>query len=202
MQKYAAGHGEEQRVDAVEHAAVAAEQRARVLHLHVPLEHRLEQVAERRRDREHGAEHDRLGDREEVLLVERDEGDEDRRGRAERRSPPTSCPARRVGAMRWRPSSRPPTYASVSPAQTASSTVNAARRPCSGRSRSSSMNASPQPIQTAPITVAEIDAVAAWRVAAMPFSAKASTSDVSAPPTIQRRVAELRRRASASTPPT
>ena len=29
--------------------------------LHVPLEHRLEQVAERRRDREHRAEHERLG---------------------------------------------------------------------------------------------------------------------------------------------
>ena len=52
--------GEEQRVDPVEHAAVAAEQRARVLHAHVALEHRLEEVADRRGDREHHAEDDRL----------------------------------------------------------------------------------------------------------------------------------------------
>ena len=47
------------------------------------------------------------------------------------------------------------------------------------------MNASPQPIQTAPITVAEIEAVAAWRVSEMPLSTNASTSAVIAPPTIQ-----------------
>ena len=45
--------------------------------------------------------------------------------------------------------------------------------------------ASPLPIQKAPITVAEIDAVGAWRVAEMPLIANASTNEVSAPPTIQ-----------------
>ena len=53
--------------------------------------------------------------------------------------------------------------------------MNAASRPCSGRSRIRSVNERPQPIQTAPITVAEIDAVAACRVAEMPLSAKASS---------------------------
>ena len=63
------------------------------------------------------------------------------------------------------------------------------------------MKARPQPIQTAPITVAEIDAVAAWRVAAMPFSAKASTSAVIAPPSIQAASPSWAPR-SASIPPT
>ena len=60
--------GEEQRVEPVEHAAVAAEQGARVLHARVALEHRLEQVAERRRDRDHAPEDERLADRQEVCL--------------------------------------------------------------------------------------------------------------------------------------
>ena len=45
--KYAAGAGEEQRVDPVEHASVPAEQAPGVLHLHVALDRRLEQVADR-----------------------------------------------------------------------------------------------------------------------------------------------------------
>ena len=74
--------GEEQRVDPVEHAAVAAEQPARVLHLQVALERRLEEVAGGARERDRGAEGERLGDREEVLLVEREERDRDRSERA------------------------------------------------------------------------------------------------------------------------
>ena len=46
------GPGEEQRVDAVEHAAVARQQRARVLDAEVALEERLEEVAERRGQRD------------------------------------------------------------------------------------------------------------------------------------------------------
>src|SRR4051812_47680323 len=57
--------GEEERVDPVEDAAVAAEQAAAVLDAHVPLEGRLEQVAERLRDRDHRAEDERLPDRQE-----------------------------------------------------------------------------------------------------------------------------------------
>ena len=49
----------------------------------------------------------------------------------------------------------------------------------------SSMNARPQPTHTAPITVAEIDAVGAWRVAEIPFSTNASASATMTPPTIQ-----------------
>src|SRR5262249_51206533 len=80
--------GEEHGVDAVQDAAVAAEEAAGVLHLHVALEHRLEEVADRRCDGEHGAEDERLRDREEVLLVEADERDEDRRRCAEDESLP------------------------------------------------------------------------------------------------------------------
>src|SRR5262249_19562924 len=65
------GPGEQERVDAVEHAAVAAEQPPRVLHVHVPLEQGLEQIAERGRDGDDGAEQERLADRQEVLVVER-----------------------------------------------------------------------------------------------------------------------------------
>ena len=55
------------------------------------------------------AERERLADREEVLLVERDERDEDRRRRAEREALPRLARARSCGAIRCRPSSRPPT---------------------------------------------------------------------------------------------
>src|SRR5581483_7296372 len=80
--------GEEQGVDAVEHAAVPAEEAARVLDLHVTLQERLEQIAERADHGEHGAQRDRLADAEEVLLVERDERDEDGRGRPEQEALP------------------------------------------------------------------------------------------------------------------
>ena len=79
---------EEERVEPVEHAAVAAEQAAAVLHARVALQQRLEQVAERAGDREDHAERDRLRDREEVLLVHRDERDEDRRRGAEHEALP------------------------------------------------------------------------------------------------------------------
>ena len=69
--------------------------------------------------------------------------------------------------------------------------MNAASRPWSGRSRTGARNASPKPIQTAPITVAEIEAVAAWRASEMPFSTNASTNVVIAPPTIHADAAEL-----------
>ena len=79
-QEVVRGNGREQeRVDAIEHAAVRREEPAAVLHLHVALERRLEEVAEWRRDRDHEAEDDRLPDRQVVLSVERDEGDEDGR---------------------------------------------------------------------------------------------------------------------------
>src|SRR5579871_1087444 len=53
-------------------------------------------------------------------------------------------------------------------------------------SRRSSVKASPQPIQTEPITVAEIDAVGACFVAEMPFKRNESASEVRTPPTIHR----------------
>src|SRR5439155_6547893 len=52
------------------------------------LESRLEQVAERRRDCDYEAEHDRLPDRQVVLPVERDEGDEDGRTGSEQEALP------------------------------------------------------------------------------------------------------------------
>src|SRR5919198_5688012 len=74
------GDGREQvRVEAVEHAAVAGQQAPAVLDPQITLDGGLEQVAERRRDRDHRAEDERLTDCEEVLVVERKEGDEDRR---------------------------------------------------------------------------------------------------------------------------
>src|SRR3954469_4836829 len=66
---------EQQGIDAVEHPAVAAEQVPGVLHLHVALQHRLEEVAGRGREHHDEAEDDRLADPEEMVavLVERDE---------------------------------------------------------------------------------------------------------------------------------
>ena len=55
---------------------MAREQAPGVLDLHVPLQHRLEQIAGRLDERHHEAEHDGLADRQEVLAVERDEGHE------------------------------------------------------------------------------------------------------------------------------
>src|SRR5204863_8504151 len=75
--------GEGERVQAIEHPAMAAEEAARVLDVHVALQQRLEQVADGRRDRDHEAEDDRLAYRQKARLVERDERDEDRCGRAE-----------------------------------------------------------------------------------------------------------------------
>src|SRR5438309_6723931 len=74
------GRGEEQRVQTVEHAAVAAEQAARVLHLQVALQHRLEQIAGQGRDDDDHPEHERLPDRQILVSVrvERDERDEER----------------------------------------------------------------------------------------------------------------------------
>src|SRR5581483_11607551 len=74
--------GEQERVEAVEQAAVASEQAARVLHGEVALDGRLEQVSEHRRDRDRGAEHDRLPDREvrPAVVVEGEERDRDRGG--------------------------------------------------------------------------------------------------------------------------
>src|SRR3954447_24105148 len=72
--------GEQEGVEAIEHAGVPAEEVAAVLDARVPLEQRLEQIAHRPGDRQHGAERDRLADRQEVLLVERHERDENGRG--------------------------------------------------------------------------------------------------------------------------
>src|SRR6185436_4939230 len=71
-------------VDPVEHAPVAGEQAAAVLHAHVPLQQRLEQVAQRSRGGERRAEQEHLADREKLvaILVEGDERDEDRRHHA------------------------------------------------------------------------------------------------------------------------
>src|SRR5471030_1672990 len=82
------GRSKQQRVDAVEHAAVAAQEATRVLHFHVSLQLRLEEVPERRRHRDHDTKDDRLRDRQEVLLVERYEGDEDGEDRPEDESLP------------------------------------------------------------------------------------------------------------------
>ena len=54
--------GEEERVDAVEHAAVGAEQRAAVLHSGGPLEERLEEVSERSRNGDGQAEEQGVAD--------------------------------------------------------------------------------------------------------------------------------------------
>src|SRR3954452_7611491 len=80
--------GEQERVQAIEHAAVPAEEVAAVLDARVPLEQRLEQIAHRPGDRQHGAERDRLADRQEVLLVERHERDENGRGGPEHEALP------------------------------------------------------------------------------------------------------------------
>src|SRR5205814_308226 len=69
----------EETVETVEHPAVGAEEVAAVLDAGVALEERLEEVSDRRGECEHDPEDDRLADREEVLLVESDERDEDRR---------------------------------------------------------------------------------------------------------------------------
>ena len=63
------------------------------------------------------------------------------------------------------------------------------------------MNESPQPTQTAPITVAEIDAVGACRVAEIPLSTNASASAIRTPPTIQP-MPPVSAPTSASMPPT
>ena len=59
-----------------------------VLDLHVALERGLEQVPERRGDRDHEAENDRFPDRQVVLLVEGDEGDEHGRRGSEQEALP------------------------------------------------------------------------------------------------------------------
>ena len=147
------GTGDQQAVDPVEHAAVAAEQPARVLDPDVPLDERLQQVADDGRD-----------------------DDRRRRGRAtprSRRTPP--CRARRSsckmpaaapptkpsqllpgeigGRHPWRPTRRPTTYAAVSVANTVMSTVKMA----SGRARRSRAGARdgprPRPIHTVPSAV-------------------------------------------------
>src|SRR4051794_17456349 len=76
---------EKQRVDPVEDAAVPAEERAGVLHVHVALQHRLEQVARGRRDDHDRTEDDRLPDHEVMvsIRIEGDEGDEDAGDRAD-----------------------------------------------------------------------------------------------------------------------
>src|SRR5438552_13531711 len=73
------GGGEEEGVDAIEDASVAAEEPSRVLHLHVALQHRLEQVAREGGDDDDQTQHERLPDGEVVasILVEGDERDED-----------------------------------------------------------------------------------------------------------------------------
>src|SRR4051812_37261837 len=70
---------EEERVDPVEHATVTAQEATRVLHLRIALQGGLEEVAERCGDRDHGSQDERLRDRQEALLVERDERHGDRR---------------------------------------------------------------------------------------------------------------------------
>ena len=57
---------------------MCGQQAPAVLDLHVPLQSGLEEVAERGGDRDHGAEHDRLPDRQVVLLVQGNERNEDR----------------------------------------------------------------------------------------------------------------------------
>ena len=83
---------EEERVEPVEHAAVAAEQRAAVLHARVALQQRLEQVAERAGDRDDRARaRSTAGSRGSAACTSR----RTRRTRSRQcrtRSPPTSCP--------------------------------------------------------------------------------------------------------------
>src|SRR3954466_13173752 len=57
------GEAEEDRVEAVEHAAVTGQDRAEVLETEVALEHRLHEVAERREDRHHQAEQEAVAQR-------------------------------------------------------------------------------------------------------------------------------------------
>src|SRR5262245_39271948 len=74
------GEGEENGVDAVEHAAVPPKDAPGVLHAEVALEHGLEEVAERRCERDDHPEQQRLADGEELLtiLVQGEEDDEHR----------------------------------------------------------------------------------------------------------------------------
>src|SRR3954449_10487330 len=94
-------------------------------------------------------------------------------------------PGEVVGAILCRPSSRPPKYAKVSPAHTASSTVYSASRPFSGISRIRIRNDKPPPIHSAPITVALIAAVAAARALENAFNKNARTNVDRIPPSIQ-----------------
>src|SRR5213594_1339894 len=71
---------EEERIEAIEHAAVTGKDPTRVLDAHVALDRRLEQVTRRAGQRENHAERQRLSDGEEgvPVLVERDERNEER----------------------------------------------------------------------------------------------------------------------------
>ena len=178
---------EEERVDAVEHAAVAAEQRAGVLHPRraSAATRRGRRAAPRPRSRRRA----RATARSRGSAACRARRTRRRRSRpCRRRSPPTSSRARRVGAILWRPSSRPPKYANVSPAHTASRTVNAASRPCAGRSRRSSSEGEParrSRRRPAPSPRSTPSPPAA--PPRSPFSRNASASASSAPPSIQPR---------------
>ncbi len=114
---------------------MAAEQLARVLHLQVALERRLEQVACSSGERNRRAEGDRLGDREKVLLVEGEERDRDRSQRAG--DEPLPRLARRDRRRQLVPPEqpRPPKYAAVSAAKTASRTVKTPAEAVLGRCR-------------------------------------------------------------------
>ena len=101
-------HRDERGVEAVEHAAVLAEEAAGVLDAQVALDHRLEQVAERRGGGHAGADRQRVGARQPVL-VEAGEPERQRARRGSRRSGPRpSCRARCAAPAAACPYRRPP----------------------------------------------------------------------------------------------
>ena len=143
------------------------------------------------------AEQQRLADRE-VRVRGRGRAttkrDEDAGDCCRRRSPRASCPGESAGASLCRPRARPPTYANVSSAKTASSSVNAASRPCSGMSRRSRTKPRPKPIQAGPSSVVATLTVAEPLVPASPLSRNASPSEPSRAPSAQVDRADLDRR--------
>src|SRR5206468_12806487 len=59
---------EERRVEPVQHPTMAREQAAAVLDAEIALDRRLEEVADGRGHGDHGSEHERFADRQEVLV--------------------------------------------------------------------------------------------------------------------------------------
>ena len=86
---------------------MAGEEAARVLDAEVALDRGLEQVAERRGQRDREAEDERLAGRHDVLLVEREERDGDRGDACPPTKPSHDFPGEIAGAIRCRPIARP-----------------------------------------------------------------------------------------------